>query len=144
MQISNIQGFYPKTSFKCNSCYDKNQGKIFELEQKREQIRWGTEGCNGDLSPQDNHELSLRREYQRLLAKHAALQWGSEGCNGGLNFEDAQRMREIEAELVVLAKEENTEHTCCCEEKKCDCYESIPSGNIYGVPDSTFYGDWAR
>ena len=134
MQISSIS----TQSFKCNSC--DNSQRIHQLEQKRQKIQWASEGCNSSLSSKDQYELDLRREYQALQGKAAALQWASEGYNASLPAADLIRMSEIEQELQAL------------EPKKAPVVESIgrdsiydvPSGNIYSVPDYTFWGEWAR
>ena len=134
MQISTIN-----TAFKANITPSLNPKKIYELEQKRESIKWGSEGCNGDLNAQDSKELELRIKYQQLLDKHAARQWGTEGCNGGLSAEDIKRMSEIRAQLLEIKEEPKQEQP----KTSCDC-PKCNSTNPYGVPDSTFYGDWAR
>ena len=101
---------------------------------------WAAEGCNGSLNPQDAYELELRREYQALQNKHVALQWASEGCNASLSVEDMKRMSDIEAELIAIEPKTAPIVNPVTEKSVYD----VKSGNIYGVPDSTFWGDWAR
>ena len=134
MQISSINA----QNFGCARC---NSERIHQLEQKHQEIQWSSEGCNGSLSAKDQYELDLRREYQALQNKAAALQWASEGCNASLPAADLIRMSEIEKELSALEpKAAPAEEPIISR----DSIYDIPSGNIYGVPDSTFWGDWAR
>ena len=134
MQISAINN----QSFGCIRC---NSDRINQLEQKRQEIQWASEGCNGSLSAKDQHELDLRIEYQALQNKAIALQWGSEGCNASLPTADLIRMSEIEKELSALEpKAAPVEEPSISR----DSIYDIPSGNIYGVPDHTFWGEWAR
>ena len=125
--------------FKCNAC---NEKRMQELEQKRIANQWASEGCNGGLNSQDAHELELRREYQALQNKHAALQWASEGCNASICAQDAIRMAEIEAELQKIAPK--TAPGEITDPMKFGAEVPEVKGNIYGVPESTFWGDWAR
>lgn len=116
-----------------------NSKRIMDLENKRTAIQWGSEGCNGDLSVKDAYELDLRREYQALQNKHFALQYSCEGCNGSLSAKDAARMEEIAEILNDIAPKNTTIET------RCECEICTPtSSNSYNVPDSTFWGDWAR
>lgn len=116
-----------------------NSTRISELENKRAAIQWASEGCNADLSVKDAYELDLRREYQALLNKHFAIQHSAEGCNGSLIAKDATRMELIATILNEIAPKNTAIETKCeCDECKTD------SQNPYGVPDSTFWGDWAR
>jgi hypothetical protein len=134
MQISSIN----TQSFKCNLC--DNSQRIHQLEQKRQEIQWASEGCNGSLSSKDQYELDLRREYQALQGKAAALQWASEGCNASLPAADLIRMSEIEQELQALEPKKAP----VVDPISRDSIYDVPSGNIYGVPDHTFWGEWAR
>ncbi|MBQ9149744.1 hypothetical protein IJX73_02320 [bacterium] len=143
MQISSIN-----SQISSKGRYENNPAKIYELEQRNQANRWASEGCNGCLSEKDAHELDLRREYQALQNKHIALQWGNEGCNGGLSLRDMDRLQQIEEELREIAPEETApietlEESSACEIDAIDKAITHIS-NPYGVPDSTFFGDWAR
>lgn len=133
MQITPIAAQISCTGLKNNS------KKIEELEQKHQRIQWASEGCTGSLSALDARELELRREYQNLVNKGVALQWASEGCNASLPAKDMARMAEIEAELSVIEPE-----TAPITPMTIAQIYDVPKGNIYGVPDHTFYGEWAR
>ena len=134
MQISKINNHVSNMGLKGNA------EKISKLEQKNASIMWASEGCNGSLNSQDAHELDLRREYQALQNKHIALQWASEGCNASLSIEDMKRMSDIEAELIAIEPKTAPIANPVVEKSVYD----VKSGNIYGVPDSTFWGDWTR
>ncbi len=133
MQISAIK--LSNTSFKGMS----NSEKIHQLEQKRVENQWASEGCTGGLSAADEFELSLRKELRALEQKHAQVQSATEGCNCGLCAEEYNRMSEIRNILKSFEQETTQE-----EPKYTSSIYNVPSGNIYGVPDSTFWGDWAR
>lgn len=134
MQISAISS----QAFKCNAC---NSERINQLKQKRQEIQWGSEGCTGGLNPEDEYELQIRKEIQELRDRKANLSWGCEGCNGSLPQEDEVRLAKLENIInAIEAKKQSIPKKPIFAES----IYNIPSGNIYGVPDSTFYGDWAR
>jgi len=122
--------------------HDYNSDRVHGLEQRRQAKQWASEGCNAGLSTQDALELELRREYQTLQNKYFALQWGSEGCNASLNARDMERMAEIEKTLSAISPKNTAPYEIECDCEECRAMKS--ESNPYGVPDSTFYGDWAR
>ena len=63
MQISAINS----QTFKCNYC---NSQRIHQLEQKRAEIQWMSEGCSASLNPEDEYELQIRKEIQELRDKN--------------------------------------------------------------------------
>lgn len=134
MQISSIN----MQTFGCATC--NNTERLQQLEQKRQADQWASEGRDGGLCESDQREFDLRMEYQALQNKAVVLQWGSEGCNASLPDADLIRMSEIEKELSESDTLIPPSTNLMPEESIYD----IPSGNIYGVPDSTFWGDWAR
>ena len=116
-----------------------NAQKIQKLEQKHAANQWASEGCTGGLCEKDMRELNLRREYQTLENERVANQWASEGCTGGLSAEKQARMDAIVAELEVIDPE-----TAPMESIPAVSIYDMPKANTYGVPDSTFWGDWAN
>lgn len=114
-----------------------NAQKIIQLENKRAAIQWGSEGCTGDLSAEDSYELEIRKELEDLRGKHASLSWASEGCNCSLCIEDTKRMETLENILAGIEQKQ-------AQDNKTKSVYEMPSANIYGVPDHTFYGEWAN
>ena len=133
MQITAISS----QPFKCNYC---NSQRIYQLEQKRAELQWASEGCNASLNPEDEYELQIRKEIQELRDKRAQISWGTEGCNGSLSQEDTVRLAKLENIISAIEAKKEPQKNARIVER----IYNIPSGNIYGIPDSTFYGDWAR
>ena len=135
MQVSSIN-----SQISSKGRYENNPAKIYELEQRYQSNRWASEGCTGGLSEKDARELELRREYQALQNKHIALQWASEGCNAGLSSWDMDRLSQIEEELNEIAPEEIATAISC----EMDAIDKVSTftPNPYGVPESTFWGEW--
>ena len=140
MQISSINSLCPNTKPSFKNTTSANQERIKELKQKRVENQWASEGCTGGLSAIDEYELSLREELETLEQKHSEAQSAAEGCNCDICLDEINRMYEIKSILKGLAakKEENEEP------KYSNPIYDIPTGNVYNVPNSTFYGDWAR
>ena len=142
MQISSIGA---------NMAFGKvsNSKRIHELEQKRAEIQWASEGCTGELNPEDEYELTARRQLAQLREKQAMLSWSSEGCNCSLCHEDMVQLTKLENIISAIdAKIEKPNKVTVVEKNIYDMpnrslYE-ISDKNPYGVPDSTFWGDWAR
>lgn len=129
MQISALNN---QASFKS---IENNSKRIYDLEQKNEALRWGSEGCNASLPVKEERELNLRREYEALRNKGAIF-----GCES-LTARDKARMSEIED----ILRDNNPKTAPIPVECKCEECNPKPTGsNPYGVPDSTFWGDWAR
>lgn len=114
-----------------------NTERIKELENKRAAIQWGSEGCTGDLNAEDSYELEIRKELADLRGKHIAMSWASEGCNCSLCQKDMDRMRALENILDGIEQKQ-------AQDNKVKNTYDMPTANIYGVPDHTFYGEWAN
>ncbi len=121
----------------------ENKRRIEELQNEYQRMRWGTEGCNGGLDFDKERELNSRIEYDRLLDKKEQLRWAQEGCNGCLSPKQEARLCELERRF--------SDDTCDSEElpSRAEHIETrsefnMPIYEVYGVPASTFYGDWAN
>ena len=77
------------------------------------------------------------------IDKKEQLRWAQEGCNGCLSPKQEARLCELERRF--------SDDTCDSEElpSRAEHIETrsefnMPIYEVYGVPASTFYGDWAN
>jgi hypothetical protein len=99
MQISSINNIsFGKIS---------NSKRIFELEQKREQIKWASEGCTGGLNPEDEYELITRKQLQELRREEGLCILGYNGANTSLSRDKKNKL--IKLENIVATIDEKLE-----------------------------------
>lgn len=123
-----------------------NSARIHQLEQKRAEIQWASEGCTGDLNPEDGYELKARTRLAELRAKEANAAWMSEGYNCTLCQEEMVEMAKLEnivagfdAKLEELPKKAMVVERNIYDMPTRNLYD-MPTKNSYGVPDHDFSG----
>ena len=77
-----------------------NSKRIHELEQKRAELQWASEGCTGGLNPEDEYELNTRKRFAELQRKETETSWMGEGCNCSLCQEDMVEMAKLENRIA--------------------------------------------
>ena len=139
MQITPINLNYSFKSAKTN------RERIDKLTSERAAIQWASEGCTGSLDDEKEKELALRLELDKLACEHEAFRWASEGCNSSLSPEKERRLEALQNlfaddDVEEVEKAEEVEEYDFEEEPSID----IPPYEKYGIPASTYYGDWAN
>ncbi len=123
-----------------------NSARIHQLEQKRAEIQWASEGCTGGLNSKDEFELNTRKEFEKLKAKQIETSYMGEGCNCSLCQEEMIRMIKLEnivagfdAELEETPKRAMVVERSVYDMPTRNLYD-MPTKNTYGVPDHDFSG----
>ena len=151
MQISALS-FNNSTAFKCNhpECINR---RIEELQQKRIANQWATEGCNGGLSTEEENEWEYLMEQTTNSSEHRPNKEieRKEIYNIPTTSIYSDKVDDDDDESEYLTEQAINDLECRSnKEIERKEFYNTPTVSIYsdetpyGVPLSTFYGDWAR